>query len=43
MNDRTCRTTALAGFSAVAMFAAAACADTYFWTGQDGDWSDETK
>ena len=33
----------LAGLCAAILAAATASADTYFWVGQDGNWSDETK
>ena len=35
--------TLAAGLCAALLVATTASADTYFWAGQDGDWSDETK
>ena len=43
MKSTTNVATLAAGLCAALLAAATASADTYFWAGQDGNWSDETK
>ena len=43
MKSTTNTATFAAGLCAAILAAATASADTYFWAGQDGNWSDETK